>query len=48
MGVKTFYFCVLLTRPQKHALSEFQVFAATWRKTPLTITSGQRDFVTSH
>jgi len=29
MGVKNF-FCVLLTRPQKHALSEFQLFTSAW------------------
>jgi len=26
MGVNNFSFCILLTRPQKHALSEFQLF----------------------
>jgi len=37
MGVKNFSFCTLLTRPWKHARSEFQLFTA-----PLTstITSG--------
>ena len=33
MGVKNF-FCILLTRPQKHALSEFQLFTATRRFSP--------------
>jgi len=32
MGVKNFSFCILLTRPLKHALSEFQLFTA-----PLTL-----------
>jgi len=31
MGVKNLSFCMLLTKPQKHALSEFQLFTATWR-----------------
>ena len=30
MGVKKLSFCILLTRPQKHALSEFQHITATW------------------
>jgi len=31
MGVKNVSFCILPTRPYKNALSEFQLFTATWR-----------------
>jgi len=31
MGVKNFSFCILLARPKKHALNEFQLFTANWR-----------------
>jgi len=33
VGVTNF-FCVLLRRPYKHALSVFQLFRATWRLAP--------------
>jgi len=29
MGVNNFSFCILLTRPNKHALSEFQLFTGS-------------------
>jgi len=34
LGLKNFLSCILLARQKKHALSEFQLFTATWRSAP--------------
>jgi len=34
VGMKNFSFCILQTRPWKHALTNFQLFTTTWCKIP--------------